>query len=293
MDLTDEQLLQELKKRFEKNKLMIAEQKDLVDQLEKVNERLLESEKVQSLFLSNIRNEINNPLTSIMGLAAEFRSHFESDPKFLKKAELIFNEAFSLEFQLTNIFVAAELEAGQTNPHVVLVDMDEHVKSILRSYDHLIRKKSMNTVFNNHMVSEGRFKTDAEKLKSIITNLLMNAIEFSPPASTITIDISISEERVLELKITDEGEGIPEESLEVIFDRFVQLDTGSTKMHLGHGVGLAVVKSLLEFMEGSIELSSKLKQGSTFTVHLPEGHTEDELDEFAGSGNEFMFFDED
>ncbi|MDH5381409.1 MAG: HAMP domain-containing histidine kinase [Cyclobacteriaceae bacterium] len=293
MNFTDEELLQELVKRFENSNLLIAEQKNLMSQLEKMNEKLLGSEKVQSMFLSNIRNEINNPLTSIMGLANELMGHLKEDQGFQKKAELIYNEGFLLEFQLANIFIAAEMEAGETTPHIVQVNIENLISNTINSYQHLLDKKKLRVKLESTLPKNEKFKTDAEKFKTILCNLLMNAIEFSPSESNIDIKISINAERILELNIIDKGIGIPEESIEVIFDRFVQLDSGSTKLYMGHGIGLTVVKSILEFLEGGIELSSKINQGSTFTVHLPESHTSDEMDEFAQDGNEFMFFDED
>ncbi|MDH5397675.1 MAG: HAMP domain-containing histidine kinase [Cyclobacteriaceae bacterium] len=293
MELTDEQLIKELNTRFENNHKLIEEQKDLMGQLEKMNEKLLISEKVQSMFLSNIRNEINNPLTSIMGLANELKEHHKDNEKFHKKADLIFTEGFLLEFQLSNIFIAAEMEAGETTPNIVNVDIDKLIDSTFESYRHLLDKKNMKYKYQSNIPGGESFKTDAEKFKTIICNLLMNAIEFSPQGSKVEIITLLNEDRLLEVKIIDEGVGIPEDSLQIIFDRFVQLDTGSTKMHLGHGIGLSVVKSLLEFMEGSIELSSKVNHGSAFTIHLPESHSADEMDEFAEDGNEFLFFDED
>ena len=293
MNFTDEELLQELKNRFDNSKQLIAEQKDLMSQLEKMNEKLLDSEKVQSMFLSNIRNEINNPLTSIMGLAGDLVQYLKTEKGYCKKAELIFSEGFLLEFQLANIFIAAEMEAGETAPHVVNVDVQQLIASTIKSYQHLLDKKNLSVEFNSEIKEGDKFKTDAEKFKIVFCNLLMNAIEFSPSDSNISVSVGINADRLLELSIKDDGIGIPEESIEIIFDRFVQLDSGSTKLYAGHGIGLTVVKSILEFLEGGIELSSKLNKGSTFTVHLPESHTAEEMDEFADEGNEFMFFDED
>ncbi|MDH5599326.1 MAG: HAMP domain-containing histidine kinase [Cyclobacteriaceae bacterium] len=293
MNFTDEELLQELKNRFDNSKALIAEQKNLMNQLEKMNEKLLDSEKVQSMFLSNIRNEINNPLTSIMGLANDLVQYLKTEKGYCKKAELIYSEGFLLEFQLANIFIAAEMEAGETAPHIVNVDIKHLVESTIKSYQHLLDKKNLSVDFNYDIQSGDKFKTDAEKFKIVLCNLLMNAIEFSPSESKIYINVTVDSERTLELSIKDDGIGIPEESLEIIFDRFVQLDSGSTKLYAGHGIGLTVVKSILEFLEGGIELSSKLNKGSTFTVHLPESQTATEMNEFAEDGNEFMFFDED
>src|SRR5882757_4025856 len=109
-ELSNDQLLEELKNRFDQNTEMNRQQNKMLRQLEKLNERLMQSEKIQSMFLSNIRNEINNPLTAILGLSKDLANGNSDKEKSQKNASLIFSESFLLSLQLQNIFVAAELE---------------------------------------------------------------------------------------------------------------------------------------------------------------------------------------
>jgi signal transduction histidine kinase len=285
-DISDQQLLTELKKRFDRNQQVMQEQHELLNQLEKINARLIQSERIQSAFLSNIRNEINNPLTSIIGLSKDMTSSTAERERLVKNAQLIFAESFVLQFQLQNIFVAAELEAGQLQPYVVNVNIKKLLDSALESFQHLIQRKNIKVNFDS---PELIFKTDPEKLQITFANLLMNAIGHSPLGGEIKVLVYTDEGKHLVISVIDRGEGIAEDKLEEIFDRFVQLDTGTTKSHAGHGLGLSVVKSVTEFLGGSVDVKSKVDVGSSFIVRIPEMTGQDNPHSLSTDGNEFVF----
>jgi len=285
-NISDQQLLDELKNRFDRNQQVMQEQHELLSQLEKINARLVQSEQVQSAFLSNIRNEINNPLTSIIGLSRDMTSSHADRDQLVKSAQLIFSESFVLQFQLQNIFVAAELEAGQVQPYVVNVEVKRLLESTLESFNHLIHRKNIQVVFE---AADFIFKTDSEKLKIIVSNLLMNSIGHSPQGGEIKIQILRNSGNNLVVSVADKGKGIPQDKLDKIFDRFVQLDTGTTKMHAGQGLGLSVVKSLAEFVRGFVEVKSNVGEGSEFIIQIPEMIASEKSNESSTDGNEFVF----
>src|SRR3954470_14399093 len=111
--ISDHDLIQELKLRFETKEKLFTEQLTLLTELKHVNEKLVLSEGLKSNFLSNIRNEINNPVASILGLAKNIAEGDLSQEATKKFATLIYSEIFSLDFQLRNILASAELEAGE------------------------------------------------------------------------------------------------------------------------------------------------------------------------------------
>jgi len=285
-NISDQQLLDELKNRFDRNQQVMKEQHDLLGQLERINTRLVQSEQVQSAFLSNIRNEINNPLTSIVGLSREMTTGKSDHEQLVKNAQLVFSESFVLQFQLQNIFVAAELEAWQVEPYVVKVNIKKLLESAMESFNHLILRKAIDLNFD---APELIFKTDAEKLKIIFANLLMNAIGHSAHGGEIKILVYRDEDSHLVISVIDRGKGIPNDKLDRIFDRFVQLNTGTTKTHAGHGLGLSVVKSLTEFIGGTVDVKSKLGMGSNFIVQIPEMIGLEKMHESSNDGNEFVF----
>jgi signal transduction histidine kinase len=118
---------------------------------------------------------------------------------------------------------------------------------------------------------------------------LSNAIEFSQNDSKVTIIIGIQDEQ-LKISIQDTGVGIEDEKLPHIFDRFRQLDTGTTKHHGGHGLGLSIVKALADILEATIDVQSEAGKGSCFTIYVPQTNAENFIsDDFSSDGNEFFF----
>ncbi len=283
--LTDQQLIDELKARIDLNHRALEDLQTMARKLEVMNQKLKESESLKSHFLSNIRNEINNPLTSIIGLSRQVMENpGRSDTAAM--AEMIHGEAFDLDFQMRNIFIAAELEAGDTEPALSRVDIGTTVGGAVALFAHQAARKGLRI---KQQVSPGLlFVTDAEKLQVVLNNLLSNAVEFSPGGKTITLRASV-EEQCLVLAVEDQGIGIPPEEHEAVFDRFRQLDAGSTKSHRGHGLGLSIVKALVELLGGGIDLKSDRGKGCTFTLSLPEPQTDVPVDVLAKDGNFFLF----
>jgi signal transduction histidine kinase len=287
--LTDKQLLEELQHRFSQNKKSLEELSALTKQLQTVNNKLKESEKLKSQFLSNIRNEMNNPLASILALSKNIQS---IDPKHWERtksmATLIHTEAFSLDFQLKNIFAAAELESGEMVLEVVQADIYAIISGVRDMYNHQLKAKQISLSFlpDTQEPHKWIFKTDPAKLQLIVSNLLANAIEYSYPQGEILIGIHI-QNNILYLSMQDFGIGISRAEQDTVFNRFTQLDSGITKLHRGHGLGLSVTKSLVELLNGKIEVNSIAKQGSTFTVSIQE--SEAHVEHFATDGNELFF----
>ena len=112
------------------------------------------------------------------------------------------------------------------------------------------------------------FVTDAGKLSLVLSNLVANAIEFTPPGGRVEVDYGVGEEG-LRVAVRDSGPGIAEGMREAIFDRFRQLEAGSTKGHRGHGLGLSVVGALVQLLGGSIRLDEPAGGGALFLLSLP------------------------
>lgn len=291
--IEDEALLGELKRRLEENKIAVNGLRALTVKLETVNEKLRQSESLRSNFLSNIRNEIINPLTSIMGLARQIVDKRADAAAAHELARMIYAESFDLDFQLRNIFTAAELEAGEAELGAARVDMAALVQGQVAAFSHKASEKRISlSLACDCCAADGSctFTTDPDKYQKIIANLLANAIEFNREGKGVFLRLW-TEGRVLHLSITDEGIGIPEADRRKVFDRFVQLDTGATKRHRGHGLGLSITKALAELLGGSVALAATKDEGCVFTVAVPELVTEQPVDATSGSGNEIIFGD--
>ncbi|PLX95134.1 MAG: histidine kinase [Desulfuromonas sp.] len=291
--LTDQELIDELKSRFQLNRKALSDLEELTQKLEEMNHKLADSEAVKSHFLSNIRNEINNPLTAILGLAKHLKNGQFDPATATRLGGLIFNEAYDLDFQLRNIFVAAEMEAGAVHPDLAHVDLPAMVRGTLDLLQHLAEAKEI--VFELTATVEGRtsdsfvFTTDAQKLQVALTNLLSNAVEYSPQGGKVEIGVELSES-VLRLSVRDHGVGIDVSEHEHIFDRFHQMESGTTKSHRGHGLGLSITRAVVELLGGSVSVSSARGEGAHFVLVLPEPEDEG-VSVFAQDGNFFLFED--
>ena len=293
--LSDQELIEELQKRFDENGRTIQELKELTEELKVVNKKLEESEALKSHFISNITNEIINPFTSILGLSRNILAVKKEDWKrVISMVALIHSEAFNLDFQLRNIFVAAKIEAGEIYPEILNVDLGNMVRSVIESFKIEAKKKSLELEFNFDMLPEKNnnvyFKTDPEKLKLAIANLVSNSIKYSNEDSKVVVSVWKSEDENVNFSVQDFGQGISDANQKIIFDRFKRLDSGINSLNRGHGLGLSINKAVIDLLQGSIDVKSELGKGATFTLSIPEAKTN--IAGFSADGNEFLF-DED
>ncbi|MBF0165686.1 MAG: HAMP domain-containing histidine kinase [Magnetococcales bacterium] len=292
--LSDDELITELKKRFDQTKQALYDVKMISKKLEDVNHKLQLSEQVKSNFVSHMKNEINNPLSCILGLSQQLKESSVDPATVAAVASLIYNEAFSLDFQLRNIFAAAELESGDTTLQVSMLDINTLISSTIESFKHLIDDKRLTVHFTPQGDENRRllFKTDAEKLGLTFSNLLSNAIEFNQEDGQITVRAEIVDD-LLTLTVSDTGIGIDMSQLHRLFDRFVQGESGMRKSHKGHGLGLSITQAVLDLMQGTVSVNSPDRQGATFTISVPELPSDAEADAFSVDGNDFLFGDDD
>lgn len=301
MKLTDDELLQELKERFDTKEKALTDYQKMVEELGVVNQKLQDSERLKSQFLSNIRNEINNPFASIIGLARQMAQVADTpDPERIRSvASLIFSEAFDLNFQLKNIFAAADSEAGEMSLYCSRVSLADFMQEIINEFETMAEEYRVKTELISEIsdtVEEVLFCTDANKLQIILCNLLSNAIKFSNsdiqnPKGDKKIKLIYSvEEGQLKVSVIDDGIGIEAEEQERIFDSFTQINAGMTKSYRGHGLGLSVVKAMLDLLEGEIHVESRTNAGSNFTVLIPE-LSDYQSASISSAGNEFLFDD--
>jgi signal transduction histidine kinase len=265
----------------------------LMKTLEIVNDKLKESESLKTHFLSNIRNEINNPLTAIMGLSQQLMEGPDLDVSAMQNmSEVIYSEAFDLDFQLRNIFAAAELEAGEQSLSVSNVDTDALIQSVIQSFHHRVDQKNIHVIYSYKSINVDRgsnvFRTDPERLRLILSNLMSNAIAFSREGGIIELHAK-RDGNMLVFSVRDYGIGFSMESETIVFERFRQLDTGARRRHRGHGLGLSITKDLVDLFGGTISVVSAPDKGSVFIVSVPVADQTEGIDAFSDDGNVFIF----
>ncbi|GBD97816.1 MAG TPA: HAMP domain-containing histidine kinase [Nitrospirae bacterium] len=288
--LTDSELIQELNKRFKENEEALNALRVMTKKLEKLNRKLQEAESLKSNFLSNIRNEINNPLTSIICMSKELAGETLDSETVSSIAGMIHSEAFNLDSQLRNIFAAAEFEAGEAALSISKVDMDMLINSTIELLDHKADKKriKVNYMSLDESGDETYFNTDSEKVQIVIFNLLGNAIEYSHEEGQVELK-AWRHEGHMNISVKDHGMGMDVPDQEIIFDRFRQLDTGVAKSHSGHGLGLSIIKAAIELLYGTVSIECVKDKGCVFTISIPEAESEMEAYTISNDGNEFIF----
>jgi signal transduction histidine kinase len=284
MILTDDELLHELDRRFKQCKQTLDEQKALAGELIAANKKLVESEALKSHFISSVTNEIINPFSSILGLSKSILMVKTQDwDKVKNMARLIHSEAFGLDFQLRNIFAAAKIEAGELFLESSEINLSELIASIADSFRHEADRKNIHIEIDNKL-SERTFVTDPEKVKLIFSNLLSNAIKYSLHNERIDLRLEYSGNNLVGT-ISDNGIGINKSNREEIYDRFKRIDDQISSLNIGQGLGLSIVKSLVELFGGDIEMKSEPGLGTEFKVTIPEADRSNNLYEFSG-GND-------
>ncbi len=276
--------LQQIKQLQKENKILLR-------QIDDLNKKLVESEAFKSHFLSNVTNEIINPLASVMGLSQQITELKEGKmKKAVDIAALIYSEAASLDFQLRNIFVAARLEAGEEKPELMEIDLPGLVNGMVNKIRHEADKKQITFRIKYEEGTES-FVSDRDKLGLILLNLLSNAVIFSNPGKVVDISVARSNENLV-LTVEDRGIGMTKEEISRIFDRFHRANPMIQSLSPGSGLGLAVVEGLLFILNGKVEVDSSLNKGTTVRILVPEENPEKiELDDdlFFDDENEESF----
>jgi signal transduction histidine kinase len=296
MDLsnaTREELVNEIN-RLTENFKSATEQIEKMDiALVDVNKKLEEADAMKSHFISNICNELVNPFASILALG---ESILDVDKDNWKKAfsmiALIHSEVFHLDFQLKNIFAAAKLEAGELTPETSTIDVTSLIYNVIETFKYDARHKNIKIEFfseNKNADTKIFFNSDSEKLNLILSNLLSNAIKFSNSSGNIVIKALRAFDKLI-VEVKDFGIGISKENESIIFDRFKRVDSGINSINRGHGLGLSVNKAVLDILDGTISFTSKLNEGATFIVNIPE--SKDASSGISTDANELFFKEE-
>ena len=267
----------------------------LKDQLRRLNKKISDIEAFKGHFLSNVRNTIINPFTSIVGLSEEIiKSDKEDWKKVILMASMIHGEAFDLDFQLNNIFCAAELESGEIHPDPSRTDLVELINKILKKYDIRFRRKNISIKPAFDVITTGQdrlFHTDPRFIETIVSNLLDNAVKFSEDGGEIKVSLIQNKDK-LHISIEDSGKGMCETDRIKIFDRFKRLDPSINSIESGHGLGLSIVKVLTELLEGKVSVESDIGSGSRFHIEIPAINTDTELMHYSSDGAEFLFVED-
>lgn len=242
-------------------------------------DRLKKLDAFKSRFFTNITHEFRTPLTVIKGMTKQLERYERESFK-----NIVLRNANQLLTLINQLLDLSKLNSGSMPVHVIQGDIVLYLKYLTESYHSYASSKNISLNFSANPQSLF-MDFDKEKIQQIVSNLLANAIKFTPEGGEVGVKVTSEgvkrEEKnsihpspftphpSLILQIKDTGPGIPEEKLPYIFDRFYQADDSDTRGGEGTGIGLALVKELVGLLGGEIKVDSRWQEGSTFTVRLP------------------------
>jgi PAS domain S-box-containing protein len=263
-----------LKERNEEINAQNEEYLQMNEELNQVNEELIkakekaeESDRLKTAFLQNMSHEIRTPMNAIMGFSGLLVKNYNNKPKLERFSEIINQRCNDLLEIIEDILDIAKIESGRLSIDIEECDLNElftELKAFFKEYQQRKGKNqivfSMNTLGNS---SDFIIATDRVKLKQILINLINNAFKFTDTGKIECI-CQLDGNNNLLFKVTDTGMGIPSDKHQVIFDRFTQLRQNQNLAYGGTGLGLTIVKGLVEVLGGKIWLESELGRGTTF-----------------------------
>ena len=233
-----------------------------------------ELDTLKSRFFANISHEFRTPLTLLLGPIEKRLSNATAAPD-KKELTIMQNNASRLLTLVNQLLDLSRLESGSLKLQCRQLNLNKLIERVSSQFSSMA--DSRNITFQIDASEDFDLFADGEKVEKIITNLLSNAFKFTAANGTIHLIITkrTADKQFpvgsAEIKVKDTGIGIKDYDLPKIFDRFYQVDNTTTRQYEGSGIGLALVKELVELHHGSIVVESIIGEGTSFTIHLPLG----------------------
>jgi PAS domain S-box-containing protein len=251
-----------------------------ITQRKKDAEELLMAQKARELFMANISHEIRTPINGISGMAT-LLSNNPSAEDSITYLNAIKSASENLKVIINDILDLASIESGKLKFERIGFNMMDLIASLIDIFKAQALAKNLQLNYQVSPNAKGIFMGDPVRLNQILVNLIGNAIKFTHHGS-ITLNVSVLKsvrnKKLLQFDVTDTGIGVPAEKLHTIFESFSQADASVTRKYGGTGLGLTIVKQLVEMQKGWIKVESKEGLGSTFTVAIPYVPVEAERD---------------
>jgi|GEM_PF-684035 len=266
---TDMENAQLYEQRWEAQHALELKVQERTRELAHANEELQRLNRAKSEFVNAVAHELRTPLTSIKGYASVLRSgqlgpiataHAERLAKIDKHSD-------DLTQLINNLLDISRIEAGKVAMEIQPIAVPTLFKEVDDLVRPLVEERQLTLT-----LQDGRVATvhaDPQQLKRVLMNLLSNAIKYTPPHGTIRVELEEQRDQVF-MRVRDTGAGIPTEDLPRVFDEFYRAKTPLNEQVKGTGLGLTLVKRIVEAHGGQIWAESHLGQGSTFVVTLPQ-----------------------
>ncbi len=262
---------------------MMDRQKNLLQQLQQANIQLIESHRLKDSFLANMSHELRTPLNAILGMTEGLQdSVFGTvNDRQLKALQIVESSGNHLLELINDILDLAKIESGQIELDCAPASLPPIVQSSLEFVKPQASKKQIQIAIKL-APNLPDLLVDKRRMRQVLINLLNNAVKFTPTGGSVTlevtqlpsilnktIDTADTAQDYLQIAVSDTGIGIAPENIQKLFQPFTQIDSALNRQFEGTGLGLALVKRIVELHGGSVSLSSKLGVGSCFTIMIP------------------------
>ena len=252
----------------------ITELKRREAELEEARKKAILADRAKSEFLANMSHEIRTPMNGVLGMA-ELMSRTELDSKQRTFIDIIMKSGNALLTIINDILDFSKIDAGQLMLDPAPFNLTEAIEDVATLVSTRAKEKDLELIVRVEPGLHHTFIGDVGRIRQIITNLLGNAVKFTDTGHVLVEvtgeDVGVSTR--LKISVQDTGIGIPADKLELVFDKFSQVDASSTRRHEGTGLGLAITSRLVDLMGGTVGVESVEGEGSTFWFSIELEHT--------------------
>lgn len=254
----------------------IVSSRDITDKRKLVE--TMEYDRIKTEFFANISHELRTPINVIFSALQVVEMYSFNDNTFshiTRYNKIMKQNCYRLLRLVSNLIDITKIDSGYLKLQLGNHDIIKIVEDITMSVVDYAENKGINIIFDTD-IEEKVIACDPDKIERIVMNLLSNAVKFTQEKGSIYVSIHNGREDNLYISVKDSGRGIPKEKLDIIFERFRQVDKSLARDHEGSGIGLSLVKSLVELHGGSVKVESEVGLGSNFIIKLPCRYVEDD-----------------
>ena len=234
-------------------------------------EEAIHLESIRNEFFGNISHEFKTPLNIILGIVQLIDKNIELDnitkENLIRHVDIMKQNSYRLLRLVNNLIDISRIDIGYYNLQPSNYNIVKVIEDITLSIAEYVKHKKINLIFNTD-VEEITLACDPDKIERVMLNLLSNAIKYTDDKGDIYVSLNKVNEDVV-VSVKDSGVGIPNDKLELIFDRFGQANDILSRRCEGSGIGLSIVKSIVEMHGGKIEVFSEIGKGSEFVFNIP------------------------
>ena len=258
----------------------ISDRKQAEAKLQIANQELMRATRLKDEFLANMSHELRTPLNSILGMNEGLQEEIfgSINDRQLKALKTIENSSTHLLSLINDILDVSKIESGQVTLDLTATSIENLCKSSVAFIKQQALTKQIQ-IIPNIPRNLPEIMVDERRIRQVLINLLSNAVKFTLEGGTITIEVAQVESdstaidhsvlSQLRIAVIDTGIGISAENIRKLFQPFIQIDSALNRQYTGTGLGLSLVKRIVELHGGSVDLTSELGVGSRFTINLP------------------------